>query len=188
MRSNPRLCQTERMFGILGRADCLTALILRRPPVVALNWPSLAPMEDDRELQDPITTAGLMFSRVAMAAARVRDGQPSVNRDTPIVDRAVTWLKDAADWLRYAQLGGNQPTTPSFLATELAYEPWLTDGVTIDPAQVAELLTALADTLSTLISEPASSATAAQIYDTFETWAERARAMAGTNGDGVLVP
>lgn len=146
----------------------------------------LAPVDDERELQDPITAAGLLFSRVAMAAARARDGRPEGPRDQEVLNRAQAWLKAAAEWLRYVQHGGSAPSTPAFLAGELASEPWFADGEVEAPADAAGRLDGLAATLGALITERSDRKVASDVYDTFQTWAERARTAAGSDGDGVL--
>lgn len=175
---------SEQMFATLGPGSGRVDLPILRS--LDQHTRSLAPLDDDRELQDPITAAGLLFSRVAMAAARARDNRPEGPRDRDVLERAQTWLKAAAEWLRYVQHGGNAPTTPAFLAGELVAEPWFANGELEAPSELAGRLDGLAATLDVLIQQRSDQKAAGDVYETFQTWAERARTTAGSDGDGVL--
>jgi hypothetical protein len=171
------------MFG--GDTAELEALLdLHARPVIRR---ALAPMEDDRDLQDPLTTIGMLFSQVAMAAARVRDGRPRGRRDDVVFKKISGLLDETAKWLRYVKHGGNQPATPAFLAGEITQERWFLSGGPRDPAEVADTLEALSRDVSRLATDEGEKQLAGTLYTTFQGWAEGARAGAGSNGDSALV-
>jgi hypothetical protein len=145
-------------------------------------------MDDERELQDPLTATGLLFSRVAIAAARVRDSQPPGPRDTRTFERVVEWLTDRSQWLRGVQVGGPAQTSPSFMSNDWTYGPWLDGEEPTDLAAIADALDALIGQVAVVRDGTKDMEVVTRVYETFRNLADRARAEAGTSGDSILVP